>query len=78
MEYHLKLLSPETMKLLGGTKSIIAKNKNRKNFPHLEITKVFLVHYNLMNNDYQQDTRVLYTFFSNRYFDQLLDILPKI
>ena len=78
MEYHLKLLSPETMKLLGGTKSIITKNKNRKNFPHLEITKVFLVHYNLMNNDYQQDTRVLYTFFSNRYFDQLLDILPKI
>ena len=78
MEYHLKLLSPETIKLLGGTKSIITKNKNRKNFPHLEITKVFLVHYNLMNNDYQQDTRVLYTFFSNRYFDQLLDILPKI
>ena len=50
------------MKLLGSTKNTITKDKNGKNLPHLEITKVVLVHCDIVKNDYQQDSRVLYTF----------------
>ena len=50
------------MKLLGSTKNKITKDKNGKNLPHLEITKVVLVHCDTVKNDYQQDPRVLYTF----------------
>ena len=50
------------MKLLGSTKSKISKDKNGENVPHLEITEVILVHFNMINNDYQQDSRVFYTF----------------
>ena len=45
--------------------------------PHLEITEVVLIHCNIVNNDYQQDSRVLYTFVPNKSFGQLLDISPK-
>ena len=44
---------------------------------HLEITEVVLVHFNIVNNDYQQDSRVLHTFAPNKSFGQLLDISPK-
>ena len=65
------------MKLLGSTESEITKDKNCENVPHLEITEVILVHCNIFNNDYQQDSGVLYTFVPNKSFDQLLDISPK-
>ena len=64
------------MKLLGSTKSKITKNENGENVPQLEITEVVLVHYNIVNNDYEQDSRVLYTFVPNKPFGQLLDISP--
>ena len=64
------------MKLLGSTKNIITKDKNGENVPHLEITKVVLVHCNIVNNGYQQDSRVLYTFFPNKPFGSLLEISP--
>ena len=70
----MKLLTPETMKLLGGTKNKINKNENGENVPHLEITKVVLAHYNIVNNDYQEDSRVLSTFVPNKSFGQLLEI----
>ena len=54
--YTLELLTKETMKLLGSTENKITKDKNGKNVPHLEITKVVLVHCNMVNNDYQQDS----------------------
>ena len=60
--YYLEFLTPETMKLLGSTKNKINKNENGKNVLHLEITEVVLVHCNIVNNGYQQDSRVLYTF----------------
>ena len=44
---------------------------------HLEITEVVLIHSNIVNNDYQQDSRVLYTFVPNKSFGQLLDMSPK-
>ena len=69
--YYLELLTPETMKLLGSTKSKINKDENGENVPYLEITEVVLTHCNIVNNDYQQNSRVLYTFISNKLFDQL-------
>ena len=74
--YSLELLTPETMKLLGSTKNKITKDKNSENVPHLEITEVVLVHFNIVNNDYQQDSRVLYTFVPNKPFGSLLEISP--
>ena len=74
--YSLELLTPETMKLLGSSKNKITKNKNGENVSHLEITEVILVHCNMVNNDYQQDLRVLYTLVPNKPFGSLLDISP--
>ena len=62
------------MKLLGSTKSKITKNKNGESPPQLEITEVVLVHCNIVNNNYQQNSRVLCTFIPNKSFSQLLDI----
>ena len=59
--YYLELLTPETIKLLGSTKSKIIKDENGENVPHLEITEVVLLHCNIVN-DYQHDSTVLYTF----------------
>ena len=75
--YYLELLMPETMKLLESAKCKITKDKNGENVPHLEITEVVLIHCNIVNNDYQQDARVLYTFVPNKSFGQLLDFSPK-
>ena len=72
--YTLELLTPETIKLLGSTKNKITKDKNGENVPHLDITEVVLVHCNIVNNDYQQDSRVLYTFLPNKPFGILLEI----
>ena len=62
--------------LLGSTKNKITKDKNGENVPHLEITEVVLVHCNIVNNDYQQESRVLYTFVPNKPFGGLLEIFP--
>ena len=63
---------PETIKLLGSTKNKITKDKIGQNVPYLEITEVVLVHCNIVNNHYQQDSRVFYTFAANKSFDQFL------
>ena len=55
----------------------ITKDENDENVPHLEITEVALVHCNIVNNDYQQDSKVLYTFLPNKPFGSLLEISPK-
>ena len=60
--YSLQLLTQETIKLLGSNKNKITKNKNSENVPHLELTEAVLVPCNIFNNDYQQDSRVLYTY----------------
>ena len=61
------------MKLLGSTKNKINKDKNGENIHHLKITEVVLVHCNIVNNDYQQDSRILYTFVPNKPFCSLLE-----
>ena len=75
--YKLELLTKEKMKLLGNAKNKITKDKNGENVPHLEITEVVLLHCNLVNNDYQHDSRLLYTFVPNKSFGSLLDISPS-
>ena len=72
-EYCLKILMPKTMKVLGSTKRI-TKYKNGENVHHFKITEKVLVHCNIVNNDYQRDSVVLYTFVPNNSFDWLLDI----
>ena len=75
--YSLLLLTSETMKLLGSTQNKITKDKNGENVPYLEITEVVLVHWNIVNNDYHQDSRVLlYTFIPNKPFGSLLEVSP--
>ena len=64
------------MKLLRSTKNEITKDKNGENVPHLEITERVLIHCNIVNNDYQQYSRVLYTFVTNKSFGRLLEISP--
>ena len=58
------------MKLLGSTKSKVNKDKNGEN----ETTEVVLTHCNIVNNNHQQNTKVLYTFAPSKSFGQLLDI----
>ena len=68
------MLTAETMTLPGSTKNKITQDENAVNLPRAEITEI---HCNIVNDDYQQDLRVLYTFVSNKLFGQLLDISPK-
>ena len=69
--YHLELLTPETMKLLGSTKSKITKDENGENVPHLEIVELVLIHCSLFNNNYQKSPPILYTFVPNKPFGSL-------
>ena len=72
--YKLELLSEETMQLLGSSKKVIAKNKNGELVSRLETAEVVLVHCNLVNKNYQQASRVLFTFVPNKQFGQLITI----
>ena len=74
--YKLELLSKETMKLLESTKDIIDSGKNSENVPRLENVEVVLVHYNLVNNSYQQASRALSTFVPTKQHGQLISISP--
>ena len=64
------------MKLLGSTESKVIKDKNGEDVPHLEVAELVLVHCNPVNNDCQQDSRILYTFVPNKPFGSLLEISP--
>ena len=59
---------------LESTKSEITKNENGENPFNLEIAEVVLIHCNIDNNNYQRNSRVLYTFVPNKSFCQLLSI----
>ena len=73
--YKLELLTPETMKLIGSTKKV-DKDENSENVPKLESVEVVLVHCNLVKNDYQHASKVLFSFVPNKQFGQLLNIAP--
>ena len=75
--YKLELLSKETMKLLGSTKDTTDADKNSENVSKLENVEVVLVHCNLVNNSYEQHSRVLFTFVPTKQYGQLISISPK-
>ena len=62
------------MKLLGNTKKDVDQDKDGKDVPKLESVEVVLVHCNLVNNNYQQASKVLFTFVPNKQFGQLINI----
>ena len=64
------------MKLLGSTESKITGEKNGENVPHLEDVEIVLIHCNIVDNSYQQNSRILYTFAPNKPFGSLLEISP--
>ena len=74
--FKLQLLTPETKKLLWGTKKDVDKDNNGDNVPKLEYVEVVLVHFNLVKNDYQHTAKVLFTFVPKKQFGQLINILP--
>ena len=74
--YKLELLTLETMKLLGSTKKDVDSDKNSENVPKLESVEVVLVHCNLVKNDYQHTSKVLFSFVPNKQFGQLINISP--
>ena len=72
--YKLELQTPETMKLFEITKKIIDKTKNREKVPSLEVVEAVLVQCNIVDNQYQQKSEVLYTFTLNRSYGYLLNV----
>ena len=75
-DYNLELLTPETMRLLESTKKDVDKDKDGENVPKFESVEVVLVHCNLVKNDYQHASNVLFTFVSNKQFEQLINTSP--
>ena len=67
---------PETIKLFGSAKKLIDKTKNGENVPSHELVKVILVHCNLVDNQSQQKSEVLYTFTPNKSYAYLLNVEP--
>ena len=76
--FKLELLTPETMKLLGSTKKVVVKDENSENVLKLKSAEVVLVHCNLVKNDYQNTSKVLFSFVPNKQFGQLLNISPHV
>ena len=74
--YKLEKLTPETMRLLGTAKMDVNKDKDGENLPKLESVEAVLVHCNLVKNDYQHTSKVLFTFVPNKQFGQLINISP--
>ena len=74
--YKLELLSPKTMRLLARLEKDIDQDKDGEIVIKLEAVEVVLVHCNLVNNNYQQASKVLFTFVSNKQFDQVINISP--
>ena len=74
--YKLELLYPEMMKLLGSTKKDVDQDKDGEDVPKLKSAEVVLGHCNLVNNNYQQASKVLFTFVPNKQLGQLIHISP--
>ena len=74
--WKLELLSSETMKLLRSTKKDVDPDKDGEDVPKLKSVEVALVHCNLLNKNYQQTSKVLFTFVPDKQFGQLINIAP--
>ena len=76
-EYYLELLTLEAIKLLESAKNKITRIQKWWKCTMFWNYRTSLVHCNIVNNDYQQDSRVFYTFVPNKPFGSLLDVFPK-
>ena len=76
--YKLELQTPETMKLFGSTKKSTDQTKNGEKVPSLEVVEVVLVQCNLVDNQYQLTSQILYTFSPNKCYAYLLNVEPSI
>ena len=65
------------MRLLGSSVDIIDSDKNSELAPKLESVDLVLVHCNLVNKSYQQASKVLFTFVSNKKYGQLITVSPE-
>ena len=74
--YKLELLSQETMQLSRSSEKDIDQNKDGENVPKLETVEVVLMHCNLVNNNYQQPSKLLFNFVPKKQFGQLITITP--
>ena len=74
--YKLGLLTLGTMILLGSTKKDVNKDKDGENVPKLQSVEVVVVHCNLVKNDYQHTSKVLFSFVPNKELGQLINISP--
>ena len=72
------MLSPETLELLGSTKKDVDKDQDGEDVLKLESVEVVLMHCNLVNNSYQQTSKVLFTFVPNKQFSQVITISPHL
>ena len=72
--YKLELLIYETMRLLGSARKDVDKDKNSENVPKFECVEVLLVHCNIVKNDYQNSSKVLFSFVPNKQFGQLINV----
>ena len=70
--YKLELSFPKTMRLIGSAKKDKDQDKDEEDVPRLESAEVVLVHYNLVNNNYQQASKVIFAFVPNKQFGQLI------
>ena len=70
------MLTPETLKLLGSTKKDVDKDKDGEIVPKLESVEVILVHCNLVKNNYEHTSKVLFSFVPNKQFGQSISISP--
>ena len=75
--YKIELMSKETMKLLGSSTDTIDGDENRELVPKLESVDLVLVNCNVVNNSYQQASKVLFTFVPNKKYGQLITISPE-
>ena len=66
------------MKLLGSAEKDNNKDKDEKDVSKLETVEVVLIHYNLVNNSYQQASKVLFTFVPNKQFGQVITISSQV
>ena len=74
--YKLELSTLETMGLLGSTEKDVDADKSSENVPKLESVEVVLVHCNLVKNNYQHTSKVLFSFVPNKQIGQLINISP--
>ena len=71
------MLTPETIRLFGSAKKVADKDQNEENVPRLESVEVVLVHCNIVKNDYQHTSKVLFSFAIYKQFEQLINISPN-